>query len=832
MRKLRLAFFLCAFILLFGLTDYALADKIAGTITDSETGEELIGANVYIVETGQGASTDLSGEYVILNVNPGTYTLRISYVGYTTQIIQEVLVRTDLTTTINVELQPDAAMSGDEVVVIADRPLIRVDETATRQSISGDDIKALPVQNFADVVNLQSGVVSSGRRSFNVRGGRSNEVAYMIDGVMVRDPVSGSVATNLGNDMIEELTLLSGTFNAEYGNAMSGVVNITTREGGNNYRGLVEVNQSFGFVNEQSDTLFGKPSSNLYSFRVDGPIIRDRLSFVLSAEHYDETPFTPFGYDNGYNGFAKFTIRPFAGTKLNVSGRYSQENYQNYNHSYKYIPESWNIQEAESFQGILQLTQSLTSRMALNATVSYFWQDYFRGLDKPIEEYQQSVTFRNPTFVGEFYESADPTSREETTTSTLNTRADLIWAPNNTHEIKAGVQFQQFNIDWFEIINIQAVQPYITDVSGQRPYEGAVYIQDKIEQDNFVLNIGLRFDFANQRTNFRADPLREESEVSSKPIYQFSPRIGISHPISANSILRFSYGRFFQNPDYRYIYENNFYEFGTREPLFGSPDLDAQRTTAYEFGLIHQFSERAAVTLSAYYKDIRGLIGTEFIPQGSIVNDRPAFTSYSVFVNEAYANVRGFELSTDLRLTRNLDITGSYTYSIAKGSASSELQGFPRRIPDTRLYFLDFDKTHLLNVRGNLAFGQNEGPSFFNFRPLGNTNLGLILSGSSGYPYTPSGRDIGFVERNSERLPVTYNIDVFASKSFNITDRQQLSVFANITNLTNRRNVRNIYTDTGRPDEFTTRPQSEEWILNPNNWFSPRTTNFGIRYTF
>lgn len=824
--------FLSLFLLLCAATETAFADKIAGRITDARTGEELIGANVFIIETAQGASTNLQGEYIILNVRPGTYTLRVTYIGYQTQIIQEVVVRTDLTTTINIAMDPDGGIAGEEVVVIAEQPLIRKDETATRQSVSGDQIKNLPVQNFSDVVALQSGVVSAGRRSFNIRGGRSNEVAFMIDGVMVRDPVSGSVATNLGNDIIEELTLLSGTFNAEYGNAMSGVINITTREGGNTYRGLAEVNQSFGFINEQSDSLFGRPASNLYSFRLDGPILRDRLTFLISAERYDETPFTPFGYDNGYNAFGKLTWRPIPGTKLNFSGRYSQENWQTYNHSYKYIPDSWNIQESESFQGMVQLTQALGSRMALNATLSYFRQDYFRGLSKPIEDYRQSVTFRNPTFVGEFYSSADPTSREETTTSTVNFRTDLIWAPNNTHEIKAGLQFQQFNIDWFEIINIQAVQPYITDVSGQRPYEGAVFIQDKIEQDNFVLNIGLRFDFANQRSNFRADPLRPESEVSSSPIYQLSPRIGISHPISASSILRFSYGRFFQNPDYRFIFENNFYEFGTREPLFGSPDLDAQRTTAYEFGLIHQFSERAAVTLSAYYKDIRGLIGTEYVAQGQLVNGRPAFTSYSFFVNEAYANVRGFELSADLRLTRNLDVLGSYTYSIAKGSASSELEGFPRRIPDTRLYFLNFDQRHLFNVRANLEFSENDGPQLFNLRPLANTIIGLVISGASGFPYTPTGRDIGFVERNSERQPFTYNIDLFASRSFRISGSQQVAVFANVTNLTNRRNVRNVYTDTGRPDEFTLRPQSEEWILNPNNWYPPRTTNFGIRYTF
>lgn len=823
------ALLIATILMLFSSISYANSGKIAGTVKNAQTGERLIGANIFITESAQGASTNLDGEYVILNVSPGVYTLRVTYVGYQTQMIQNVRVETDRTTTIDILLTEQLQEMG-EIVVIAEQPLIRKDETGTRQSITGDEILNLPVQNFSQVLSLQSGVVSSGRRSFNVRGGRSNEVAFMVDGIMVRDPVNGTIATNIANNMVQELTVLSGTFNAEYGNAMSGIVNITTREGGNTFRGFAEVSQSL--FNQQSDTLFRAPSSNLYSLRVDGPIIRDRLSFLASLEHYDRTPHTPFGYDTGYNGMLKFTARPFRGTKVNLTGRYSTEEYQNYNHSYKYIPQSWNIQEAESYHLTLAITQAFSERMVLNSRISYFQQDYFRGLPKPIEEYRQGVTFRNPTFVGEFYSAADPTSREETTSRTWNFRSDLIWQPNNSNEIKAGVQFQIHDIDWFEIINIQAVQPYITDVQGKRPYEGAIYIQDKIEQSNFVLNIGLRFDFANQRTNFRADPLRPGTEVSSKPMYQLSPRIGISHPISENSILRFSYGRFFQNPDYRFVFENNFYEFGTREPLFGSPDLDAQRTTAYEFGVIHQFSDRAAASLTAYYKDIRGLIGTEYIPQGAIVNGRPAFTSYSRFVNEAYANVRGFELNTDLRFNRNFDAILTYTYSIAQGSASSEMEGFPRRLPATRLYPLNFDKRHLLNARVNMSLAAGEGPSFGTIKPLERTTVTLVFSGSTGYPYTPTGRDIGFVERNSERYPVTYTVDVFASRRFTVTGRHDVEAFLSITNLTNRRNARNIYTDTGKPDEFTTRPQSQEWILNPNNWFPPRVTNLGLRYTF
>lgn len=806
---------------------FSNSGKIAGTITDAQTGEPLIGANVFVTESLQGTSSNLSGEYVILNVNPGVYTLRVTYIGYQTQVIQNVRVETDRTTAIDIQLSEDLQDLG-EVVIVAEMPLIRKDETGTRQSITGDQIQALPVQNFSEVLGLQSGVVSSGRRSFNVRGGRSNEVAFMVDGILARDPVNGAMATNIANNMIQELTVLSGTFNAEYGNAMSGIVNITTREGGNTFGGTAEVNQSL--FNNPSDTLFSAPSSNLYSLTLDGPIVRDRLTFLASGERYSKAPHTPFGYDRGYNAMLKLTGRTRGNTKINLTGRLSREEYQNYNHSYKYIPDSWNIQEADSYQLTLGVLQPFSDRMVLNMRISYFHQEYFRGLRKPVEEYKQSVTFRDPTYVGEFYSSADPTSRETTTSRTLNLRTDLIWQPNNANEIKAGIQFQMHDIDWFEIINIQAVQPYITDVSGRRPYEGAIYIQDKIEQRNFVLNIGLRFDFAHQRTEFREDPLRAGSEVGSKPIYQLSPRIGFSHPVSENSILRFSYGRFFQNPDYRYVFENNFYEFGTREPLFGSPDLDAQRTTAYEFGLIHQFNDKAAVSLTAYYKDIRGLIGTEYIPQGAVVNGLPAFTSYSRFVNEAYANVKGFELNADVFLSRNVDAVVSYTYSIAQGSASSEMEGFPRRLPSTRLYPLNFDKRHLLNARLNVNTARGEGLRIGGNHPFERMKLTFVLSGSTGYPYTPTGRDIGFVERNSERYPITYTVDLFLSRRFSIGQNHELEAFASVTNLTNRRNARNIYTDTGKPDQFTTRPQSQEWILNPNNWFPPRITNLGIRY--
>ncbi len=811
--------------------DVAIANgKIRGQITDKETNEPLYGANVQLKGTLLGAATNADGTFIIINVPPGVYTLTVSYLGYNTQEVQNITVETDLTATIDVALTPETQEFGETIVVIAQKPLLQKDETGTRQSVSGADIKALPVQNFSQVVGYQAGVVSSGRRSFNVRGGRSNEVAFMVDGILVRDPVNGALATNINNDAVEELTFLSGTFNAEYGNAMSGVVNITTREGSNTFRGLIETRRAL--LNTPNDCLFRAQDLEAVNFRIDGPILKDKLFFAITGELYNEGRHTPWGYDRGDNYFAKLTWNAFKHTKISASLRNSNERYKNYSHAFKYIPDSVNINRAKSLQGLVSITNTLASNVVLTTRLSYFDQSYFNGLDKPDSTYVQGVTYVSDEFFGEFFASADPTSKSRTRTETYSLRSDLLWQFNTYNELKAGLVYNQHVVNWREIDNIAGAVPYLTDIQNRKPYEGAFYIQDKIEKNAFVLNLGLRLDFANQQSRFRQNPLDASTEIASKTIWQLSPRIGIAHPISDRSILRFSYGRFFQNPDFRFVYENNFYEFGTREPLFGSPDLDAQRTTAYEVGLVHQLNDKTAVKLTAYYKDIRGLIGTEYIAQGQEVNGQIAFTSYSRFVNEDYANVKGFEMNIDSRFSKNYDVVLTYSYSVAKGSSSSETEGYPRRLPSTRLYPLNFDKTHLVNTQFTARYNRKEGFRLWKVMPLQRTRLSVILNGSSGYPYTPSGRDIGFVERNSARYPITWQIDLSYIKTIELVKGHDVDFFVNITNLTDNRNAQFVYSDTGKPDEFTLSPQSQEWIVNPANFFPPRNIIFGIRYLF
>src|SRR3989304_6333091 len=150
--------------------------KIAGKISDKSTGEALIGANILIVGTTMGASSDIDGNYFILNIPPGEYQIKASVIGYSSFTIQKVRVSIDQTTKIDFELNPESIELG-EVLVTAEKSIVRKDLTSTEETISGNNISMLPLEDVSAVVNLQEGGVAG-----HFRGGRGNEVKYLIDG--------------------------------------------------------------------------------------------------------------------------------------------------------------------------------------------------------------------------------------------------------------------------------------------------------------------------------------------------------------------------------------------------------------------------------------------------------------------------------------------------------------------------------------------------------------------------------------------------------------------------------------------------------------------------
>lgn len=293
-----LRFFLGLLVALLFVPAAAAQDgKVTGTVSDRATGEALPGATVVIEGTTRGSATDANGSFLILNIQPGVYTVRASFVGYGAVTVQEVEVNSGFTTIVDFQLLEGIEL--EEFVVLGER-LIRQDEVSSTTVMRGEEIQALPVDNFQDAISLAGGVVESqgGQdQGIHVRGGRTSEIAYVVDGVQVQDPLSGSLGGfDVARQSIDELQVLTGGFSAKYGKAMSGIILVNTPAGGNAYHGTLRVQTdglSMEGIGQGGPSLnYSRPSSNDWGTRkleatVSGPLLGDRVTFFVNADRLD-----------------------------------------------------------------------------------------------------------------------------------------------------------------------------------------------------------------------------------------------------------------------------------------------------------------------------------------------------------------------------------------------------------------------------------------------------------------------------------------------------------------------------------------------------------------
>ena len=243
---------------LMGSAAVAQSGKIAGTVTVQGTDQTLPGASVLVVGTSYGAATGFDGEYSIIGVPPGTYSLRVSFVGYSETVVEEVRVQTGLTTRIDVALAEEEAGVGGDVVVTAERPPVQPDETGSVQYLDIGEIEELPVTSTEEAVFVQAGVFfdvqpivgglggsGRGEARYAVRGGDQTEVVWFLDGARTTSLIEGRADqggsyTSINPLAVQELQILTGGFPAEYGGAQSGVVNVVTKEGGDRLEASAE----------------------------------------------------------------------------------------------------------------------------------------------------------------------------------------------------------------------------------------------------------------------------------------------------------------------------------------------------------------------------------------------------------------------------------------------------------------------------------------------------------------------------------------------------------------------------------------------------------------
>lgn len=301
--KVGLTLFLSILLTSFVFADFGTKGKIAGTVID-EFGETLIGVQVYIDGTTKGTLTDVDGKYTIINLDPGTYTVVFSYIGFATTRVEKVQVIVDKTTEVNVTLREEV-IEGQEIVVTAERPIVEKDRTTTTSYISSEQLEALPLVSINEAINQTAGVVDG-----HFRGGRTGEVSYLVNGVPINNAFNNGASFDVEQNMVSSLEVISGVFNAEYGQALSGVVNIVTKGvspewTGNflGYAGRIVSNRELEFVTRNTDQklfLTGDDFSNEkftysevapaigdqdYQVSLGGPIIKDKLSIQTTLRY-------------------------------------------------------------------------------------------------------------------------------------------------------------------------------------------------------------------------------------------------------------------------------------------------------------------------------------------------------------------------------------------------------------------------------------------------------------------------------------------------------------------------------------------------------------------
>lgn len=264
--------------------------KLAGRVTDRSTGEGLPGANVVLAGTSLGAVTDADGYYAIINLPPGSYDLVISLMGYARFTIQGAKVNIDRTTTQNAQLTAKT-LQGQEVTVMAERPVMERDLTSTASYTDAETIQDLPVTSMTEVIQLQAGVVAGAGGELHFRGGREREVAYMIDGVPVNNAYAQTGGNNVAveNAIIKELQVISGTFNAEYGSAQSGIVNIVTKAPEKQWHGSLQI-YSGDFVSNKTNVFIGIDRLNPiaegdFQATLTGPLAGHKLGVLLTTRY-------------------------------------------------------------------------------------------------------------------------------------------------------------------------------------------------------------------------------------------------------------------------------------------------------------------------------------------------------------------------------------------------------------------------------------------------------------------------------------------------------------------------------------------------------------------
>lgn len=813
---------------------------LEGTIKDKSTGEFVIGANVLVLGTRQGASTGVSGYYQIPNLRAGVYDIRISAVGYQPVIYRNVTIVPDLRTKLSVELVP-SALELQEIEVIAERPLVQRDVTATMYTVTDVKIDKLPVNSLQDIVALQTGVTREG----NIRGGRGTEVMYLVDGFPIQDVIGGGSGSDLPKSSIVEMTIQTGGFDAEYGNALSGVVNAVTKTGGNSHQFMVRVDNDHIGTGDQTN------KTSELEMSAGGPISKDKIFYFLANDIFitdtrwwqDFQLYFSSPILRDINGFGKVDFHFSPNMKLAAQYLYSARKWRDYEFSWRYNLDGLPSRRRDSYRAALVWSHTFSPNSFYTLSLSQY------HLRSEIGQGDKSSIDTTPYEYEFFLKYVVQGGRAWRVTSRQNIytiKADLTSQISPLHLFKAGIEFNQYDI-MGDILEVEPQKTFygkpladvpplsFSSVYQYYPRTGSAYIQSKIqnEEDGALLNIGVRYDFLAPRAERPAIELvpktKNEFEqkvtgfVPAKFKSRFSPRFGLSLPVSKDLFFFANFGFYFQYPLFDYLYSglNPVLINKTVPALIGNPDLEPETTRMWEFSLKYILPHDIVATVTYFTKQTDNLIDTKtFIPSKTRLAGDYGFAEY---VNSPSANARGLEAVITKERGKFITGTVSYTYMEARGVSEGVSQGinyfqwgFP--VPAVE-YFLSWDQRHTVKAVGALDLPWD-------------VVMNVVWQFYTGRPYTYYPSKDGFTADdptrvffpNNRRMKDNSTVDLKIAKeiSLDVQRSRRLYVYADVRNALNEKNVRWVDSNGKVGGE----------LGDPSGYFEARRTRLGIRMEF
>lgn len=824
---------------------------VTGTVRDSATAAPVAGVSVVVPDARRSESTDELGLYRLRDLRSGWYRVVFRALGYRQLVRESVLVRAGLTTELDVVLTPAGVELNPLSVSARVDPVLDPLAPSTTQRITAQDLRALPVSTVEEAVALSAGAVGE-----SYRGGRVGQQSFVLDGLGVKnqlDASSGGLGVRIPPDMLTEASLVTNGFSARYGQALSGMINVVTKDGGAEWSGRTAY---------ESDRLFAGSwdfGLDRLVMQADGPLpLGIRFAGAVDmAARFDADPVNAPAPADGRDPRAaqphllphnrgelvdlsgKLTVPVGASHTLRLFGLSSLEQRLLFDPVFKYNDRHAAARRTRGDLASAHWQFIPAGGFGADLRVAYFDREFMRG---QLAE-QPGTSFG--AFSGERYRFIGEATARAQDTAAARARMAGFAAPEFSDRTPWGVpafflggggrgdvawnRFRELRTqldmtigggrytDWFvggEIVRqrvqtFQRIQAYDsvgtpvmigTDTTAVppataasfRPLSAAAYVEAQARWEDIALTFGVRYD--------RFHP-RSGTGAGSKARQIFSPRFGLSTVLRGATVVA-SYGRFAQAPDFQYLVDAAFDDtLRTGRFRVGNPDLGFENSSQFEFSVRARPRQLVSLRVNAFYKRLEGLVAS--VPFGLDPDS-------TIFGNADFGTVMGTELLLEREMHANWAARISYTLQRAQATATDAFQLWRRIRPapggaDTIFpaqveYPLDYDRRHGLTVVLQGRVGGGGGFRTLGVQPLRGGEAAVIGRWSSGLPFTrtnPAGDSLLGLP-NSWRLPQQLTIDALLRRPFDLGGVRG-GVYLDVRNLLNRRNIVAVRRDTGQP---------------------------------